>query len=69
MTGNPNSLGGPVAWPTFGNAGDILYMDIYDPFKIKVDKQVPADRCGFWQCAPYCSTCGPCGSGKVKEEL
>ena len=36
---------------------DVLSMDGSE-FKMARDTKVPTDRCGFWQSAPYCRTCG-----------
>ena len=58
-TGDPNSGSGVGAleWTKFGNQGEVLRMDGAE-FKMARDVNVPEDRCGFWQPAPYCQTCG-----------
>ena len=56
--GTPNAGGGPIYWPPFGTQGEILLMEDILPFRIAVDDQVPANRCAFWECAPYLTGCG-----------
>lgn len=59
ITGNPNSKrgAGTIEWRNFGAVGEVLSMDGAE-FKMAHDDKVPTDRCGFWQSAPYCTTCG-----------
>jgi hypothetical protein len=59
LTGNPNSKrgAGTIEWRNFGAVGEVLSMDGAE-FKMAHDDKVPTDRCGFWQPAPYCTTCG-----------
>jgi carboxylesterase type B len=57
MTGDPNSGNPEVPWKTFGDAMNANVLQILSGFSNVVDKEVPPDRCGFWQTAPYCTTC------------
>lgn len=59
LTGGLNEMRGSgiVEWGHFGDGGNVLSMDGRE-FKMGVDGVVPVDRCGFWQPAPYCQTCG-----------
>jgi len=58
-SGDPNSgrAQATVEWEHFGTEGEVLKMDGVE-FKMVQDEQVPEDRCGFWQEAEYCRTCG-----------
>jgi hypothetical protein len=57
-TGDPN-VGNQVNihWDPFGDTGSVLEIRGLQKFEMVGDTEVPADRCGFWQSAPYCTTC------------
>jgi hypothetical protein len=57
-TANPNYAGQPASWTPFGSSGSAMYMDEFSSMRMIIDTGMPVDRCGFWQRAPYCKTCG-----------
>ena len=52
--GDPNVERGPgtVQWPLFGSGRNIVDLDLTG-FSVTTDDELPSDRCGFWQSAPY----------------
>jgi cholinesterase len=52
--GDPNVERGPatVQWPLFGSGKNIVDLSLTG-FTVTVDDDLPTERCGFWQSAPY----------------
>lgn len=52
--GDPNveRQAGTIEWGMFGSGKGIVDLGL-DGFSGTSDNQLPEDRCGFWQTAPY----------------
>jgi hypothetical protein len=52
--GDPNVERGPgtIAWDRFGEVKSIVDIT-HNGFRKVVDEELPDERCGFWQNAPY----------------